>query len=214
MKKKLIVLFLFFTGSYAPLFAAKISVGGNFAYNPHENIIAENGWQQMGGSSTENDHFGRLFSFGLKGKIDFDHIGARVGLLYNFTFEQEIVDPAGTEKWNFDNFMVPLSGVINIVSTDKVNFFMGTGFGFAYQSYEVNTGGPGGQETTESSSFFDWNFIIGCDVFLSPKFSFSIEYLVVRGGDDEAERSIANNITKHSVTHNMELILLGVSVHF
>ena len=190
----------------------EFEVGVIVGYNPNVQFDRNGQAYQSG-----EDAFGiPIWSFGVRGKVDFGAFGARLAATYSFSPEctnsrSTTAAPSATPLIESGNgIIIPVSFCINPVKTDKAAIYVGAGLG--YSSY--NTDGKQGTGTyTTKSSGIDWNFLFGSELFLTEKFSLSLEYVMIRGFDNQAEYTQSASTLKYiAVNRNVDQFLIGANL--
>ncbi|MFZ5630954.1 MAG: outer membrane protein [Spirochaetota bacterium] len=192
--------------------AQDIEVGVIVGYNPNIQFDRSGQAYQSG-----EDAFGvPIWSFGVRGKMDFGAFGVRGAATYSFSPERfnsrsTTATPNATPYVESGNgVLIPFSFCINPVKTDKAAIYVGAGLG--YSSY--NTDAKQGTVTySTKTSGIDWNFLFGTELFLAEKFSLSLEYVMVRGFDNQAEYTQSGTNLKYiAVNRNVDQFLIGANL--
>lgn len=197
---------------HEPGAAQDIEVGVIVGYNPNIQFDRSGQAYQSG-----EDAFGiPIWSFGVRGKMDFGAFGVRGAATYSFSPERSnsrstTATPNATPYVESGNaVLIPFSFCINPVKTDKASIYVGAGLGFS--SY--NTDGRQGNVTySTKTSGIDWNFLFGTELSLTEKFSLSLEYVMVRGFDNQAEYTQSGTHLKYvAVNRNVDQFLIGANL--
>lgn len=192
----------------APLDLEVGLVGG---FNPNVELSRSGTPYQSGA-----DAFGiPVWTFGVRAKKDFDNLGVRAAVQYSFSPERIHTDsttatPTQAIKDSGNSITIPISFCINPVKSDKAAIYVGAGMG--YSSYTTDRIYTTGSENTKTSGI-DWNFLFGAELFITGKFAISLEYVMIRGYDNQASFSrSASNLTSVAVNRNVDQFLIGANL--
>ncbi len=189
-----------------------IEVGVIVGYNPNIQFDRNGQAYQSG-----EDSFGiPIWSFGVRGKMDFGAFGVRGAATYSLSPERSnsrstTAAPSATPYVESGSgLVIPVSFCVNPVKTDKAAIYVGAGLGFS--SY--GTDGKQGTVTySTKTSGIDWNFLFGTQLFLTEKFSLSLEYVMIRGFDNQAEYTQSGSTLKYiAVNRNVDQFLIGANL--
>lgn len=192
--------------------AQEFEVGIIVGYNPNVQFDRNGQAYQSG-----EDAFGiPIWSFGVRGKVDFGAFGARLAATYSFSPERTnsrstTAVPSATPYIESSNgVVIPVSFCINPVKTDKAAIYVGAGLGFS--SYTTDAKQAAVTYSTKTSGI-DWNFLFGTELFLAEKFSLSLEYVMIRGFDNQADYTQSGSTLKYiAVNRNVDQFLIGANL--
>lgn len=188
-----------------------LEFGAIFGFNPNVEMT-RNGNAYMSGT----DAFGiPVWTFGGRVKKNFDYIGVRAAFQYSFAPERIHTDsttatPSNPIKESGNSITIPVSFCINPIRSDKAEIFVGAGMG--YSSYSTDKIYTTSNESTKTSGI-DWNFLFGAEVYITSRFAISLEYVMIRGYDNQASYSRSGStLNSIAVNRNVDQYLIGANL--
>ena len=83
-----------------------------------------------------------------------------------------------------------------------------------YSSYKTDKVYTTSSETVKTSGL-DWNFLFGAEIFIHSRFGISLEYVMIRGYDNQASYSrTGTTLTSIAVNRNVDQYLIGANLRF
>lgn len=195
----------------APSEPLDLEFGALFGFNPNVELT-RSGSAYLSGT----DAFGiPVWTFGGRIKKNFGMIGVRAAVQYSFSPERIHTDsttatPSASIKESGNSITIPVSFCIIPLRGEKGEVFVGAGLG--YSSYTTDKIYTTANENVKTSGL-DWNFLFGAEIFINSRFGISLEYVMIRGYDNQASYSRGGStLTSIAVNRNVDQYLIGANL--